>query len=100
MGAAGAPNLEQQAIALRDCKAFVALISDAYIADAGCVRLFQYARQNLDKPLIMVVLGSGKEWRQSKIGILVADEVSVWKEEIVGEGRSMVCSVSRESDVS
>ena len=68
-------SLEQQAIAMRDCKAFIALVSDAYVADPLCCDMFQYARQTLRKPFIMVVLGQGAAWRKSKIGILVADEV-------------------------
>lgn len=72
---------EQRAIAIRDCKAFVALISDQYIKDSVCCNLLQYARQTLKKPLIMVVLGEGKTWRQSKIGILLADEVIVLGEQ-------------------
>ena len=74
---ASASNHERQAAAVRDCKVFVAVISDAYTRERTCADLFQFARLTLRKPLVLVVIGEGREWRTSKLGILVADEVYV-----------------------
>lgn len=63
------------ALAMRDADVFMALISDAYVADPQCMDVFLYARHTLCKPLLLVALGDGFEWRRSKLGLLVADEV-------------------------
>ena len=63
------------ALAMRDADVFMALISDAYVADPQCMDVFLYARHTLRKPLLLVALGDGFEWRRSKLGLLVADEV-------------------------
>ena len=55
----------------------MAVISDAYTRERTCADLFQFARLTLRKPLVLVVIGEGREWRTSKLGILVADEVYV-----------------------
>ena len=55
----------------------MALVSDAYVNDKHCCDTFRYARQTLRKPLLMVVLGEGLEWRKSKLGLLVSDEVRI-----------------------
>ena len=68
-------SLEQIAMAMRDCEVFMALVSDAYVNDKYCCDTFRYARQTLRKTLLMVVLGEGLEWRKSKLGLLVSDEV-------------------------
>ena len=61
---------------MRDADVFVALISDSYVADPQCMEVFLYARHTLRKPLLLVALGDGFEWRKSKLGLLVANEVS------------------------
>ena len=63
------------AIAVRDCKLFIALISSNYVNDGKCCDAFKYARVTLNKPILLVVIGKGMEWRQSPLGILVCDEV-------------------------
>ena len=68
-------GLEQMALAMRDAEVFMALISDAYVEDSACCDTFLYACSTLKKPLILVAMGSGYEWRKSKLGILVSDEV-------------------------
>ena len=40
-----------------------------------CVNIFKYARLTLRKAMIVVAIGDGFDWKQSKIGILLADEV-------------------------
>ena len=74
---ASASNHERQATAVRDSKVFIALVSDAYTRERTCADLFQFARLTLRKPLVLVVIGEGREWRTSKLGILVADEVYI-----------------------
>lgn len=68
-------NVDQMAKALMDCQVFVALISNEYVLDKTCCDIFKYARLILKKPVILVVVGKGFEWRQSKLGILLADDV-------------------------
>ena len=67
------------AMAMRDCEVFMALVSDEYVNNKHCCDTFRYARQTLRKPLLMVVLGEGLEWRKSKLGLLVSDEVCTVK---------------------
>ena len=71
-------SLEEMAVAMRDCQVFMALVSDAYAGDMECCNTFRYARLTLRKPVLLVVLGEGFEWRKSKLGILVADEVKLY----------------------
>ena len=67
--------MDEMAKALMDAPLFVALMTNAYVSDEGCCNLFKYARLTLRKPILLVTIGSGFEWRQSKLGILLADEV-------------------------
>lgn len=68
-------NDEQTIIAMRDAQVFMALISDAYVNDKHACDLLTYAYMTLKKPLILVVLGGGQDWRKSRVGILLSDEV-------------------------
>lgn len=60
---------------MRDAQVFMAVVSDNYATDPYCYQVFQYARLTLHKPLLMVVVGEGENWKKSKLGILVSDEV-------------------------
>ncbi|KAL5004316.1 hypothetical protein ScPMuIL_017772 [Solemya velum] len=68
---------DEMAVALIDSSVFVALISSHYVKDESCCDLFKYARLTLKKPIIIVVVGEGMDWKQSKLGLLLADEVFV-----------------------
>ena len=67
--------MDEMAKALMDAPLFVAFMTNSYVSDEDCCNLFKYARLTLRKPILLVTLGSGFEWRQSKLGILLADEV-------------------------
>ena len=68
-------SLERNVVALRDAQVFMALISDNYVNDKRCSDLLLYAHVTLNKPLLLVVLDQGQDWKKSKIGILVSDQV-------------------------
>lgn len=61
--------------ALMDSGVILVFISNEYVSDESCCNLFKYARLTLRKPIILVVVGSGMEWKSSRLGILLADEV-------------------------
>lgn len=61
--------------ALIDSSVFLAFVSLNYANDVDCVNIFKYARLTLKKTIIVVAIGDGFEWKQSKLGILLADEV-------------------------
>ncbi|XP_048259206.1 uncharacterized protein LOC124134238 [Haliotis rufescens] len=63
--------------ALMDSGVILVFISNEYVNDESCCNLFKYARLTLRKPIILVVVGSGMEWKSSRLGILLADEVYV-----------------------
>ncbi|XP_050400370.2 uncharacterized protein LOC126817438 [Patella vulgata] len=68
---------DEMARALIDSSVFVALISNDYVKDETCCNLFKYARLTLHKPIIIIAIGDGLEWKQSRLGILLVDEVFV-----------------------
>ncbi|XP_064619612.1 uncharacterized protein LOC135483043 [Lineus longissimus] len=69
-------GLEERILALRDAKVFVAMISNNYVNDKDCCILFKFARVVLKKPLVLVTVGPpvAHDWKQSTIGMLVANE--------------------------
>ncbi|XP_067667740.1 uncharacterized protein [Haliotis asinina] len=68
---------DEMAKALMDAGVILVFISNEYVNDDSCCNLFKYARLTLRKPIILVVVGSGMEWKSSRLGILLADEVYV-----------------------
>ena len=68
-------NLESMAVAMRDAKVVVVLMSSAYANDTHCCNMFKYARLTLKKPVIIVVVDSDQDWKKSNIGIFMSDEV-------------------------
>ncbi|XP_046562629.1 LOW QUALITY PROTEIN: uncharacterized protein LOC124271531 [Haliotis rubra] len=68
---------DEMAKALMDAGVILVFISNEYVNDENCCNLFKYARLTLRKPIILVVVGSGMEWKSSRLGILLADEVYV-----------------------
>ena len=63
--------------ALIDSSVFVAFVSTNYANYPDCVNIFKYARLTLKKTIVVVAIGDGFDWKQSKLGILLADEVRV-----------------------
>ncbi|KAK3765970.1 hypothetical protein RRG08_002213 [Elysia crispata] len=70
-------STDEMAKALLDAKVFLVFMSNNFIEDETCCNLFKYARLTLKKPIILVAIGSDLGWKQSSMGILMADEVFV-----------------------
>ena len=68
-------TMEEMARALTDASVIVVFISKEYVKDEECVNIFKYARVTLRKPMVVIACGDGFDWKQSKLGILLADEV-------------------------
>ena len=68
-------STDEMAKALIDCSVFVAFVSSNYANVDDCVNIFKYARLTLRKTMVVIAVGDGFDWKQSKIGILLADEV-------------------------
>ena len=68
-------STDEMAKALIDSSVFVAFVSTNYAGMDECVNIFKYARLTLRKNMVVVALGESFDWKQSKIGILLADEV-------------------------
>ena len=68
-------SVDEMARALIDSEVFVAFVSGDYVKDEDCTNIFKYARLTLRKPMVVVAVGDGFEWKQSKLGILLSDEV-------------------------
>ena len=67
--------MDEMARALIDSEVFVAFVSVDYCKNEDCTNIFKYARLTLRKPMVVVAVGNGFEWKQSKLGILLSDEV-------------------------
>lgn len=63
--------------ALSDASVFIAFVSSDYAKNEDSVNIFKYARLTLRKPMVVVAIGDGFEWKQSKLGLLLADEVLI-----------------------
>ncbi|XP_025077380.1 uncharacterized protein LOC112554025 isoform X3 [Pomacea canaliculata] len=70
-------SMDEMVKALMDAKLFVVFMTNAYVNDEVCCNLFKYARLTLHKPLLLITVGTGFEWQQGRLGILLADEVYV-----------------------
>jgi hypothetical protein len=74
-GGAAMTSMETLAVQLHGVRVFVAIISDAYVQDEQCCDLFQYVRMTLNKSVLVVVVASDQQWKVSKLGLLISDEV-------------------------
>lgn len=70
-----AESTDEMAKALIDARIFLAFMSNNFVQDEACCNLFKYARLTLHKPVILLALGDNFNWKQSNMGILLADEV-------------------------
>ncbi|KAL8560611.1 hypothetical protein ACOMHN_062576 [Nucella lapillus] len=70
-------SMDEMAKALMDAPLFVAFMTNSYVSDEDCCNLFKYARLTLRKPILLVTICTGYEWRQSKLGILMSDQVYI-----------------------
>ena len=69
-------STDDMAKALTEASIFMAFVSNSYAIEDECVNIFKYARLTLKKVILAVAIGDGFEWKQSKLGIFLADEVS------------------------
>ena len=75
-------NLENVAVdkimkAISSSKTVVTFVSDNFVVDEHCERMFQHAQENLKKPILLVMTGKGRKWQQSKIGMKTAHQVYI-----------------------
>ena len=55
---------------------FLVLISDDFVEDPHCQRLFEFMLANQNAQFILLMVGKGREWRQSNLGMKVSELVS------------------------
>ncbi|GFO37940.1 leucine-rich repeat serine/threonine-protein kinase 1 [Plakobranchus ocellatus] len=70
-------STDEMAKALLDAKVFLVFMSNNFVQDETCCNLYKYARLTLKKSIILVAIGEDLSWKQSSMGILMADEVFV-----------------------
>lgn len=60
-----------------DCVRQVVLlfVSSAFVADQQCQRMFKFARDVLQKDILVVMVGKGRDWQHSDIGMQLAEKV-------------------------
>ena len=52
------------------------LISNEFVASEACQRMFQFAKDSLQKDIQLCMIGEGREWMQSDfIGYQVTEQV-------------------------
>ncbi|XP_059158979.1 uncharacterized protein LOC131942991 [Physella acuta] len=56
---------------IRNSKVLVAFVSDEYVSSDNCMMELRFGVLNLQLPTIIVVVGTGKDWKQSEVGILM-----------------------------
>jgi hypothetical protein len=50
-------------------------VSDEFCADPTCKKLLIFAKETLNKPILLVVIGSSLKFLDTSIGLNIADEV-------------------------
>ncbi|KAJ3212269.1 hypothetical protein HDU67_003930 [Dinochytrium kinnereticum] len=73
----GQDLFEQIANGLMGCNIVVACISDEYAASKNCVRELNFAVNVLRIPYISLIVGSGKGWQKTKVGLIVGDQLYI-----------------------
>ena len=46
----------------------VLFMSDEFVADPQCQAMFYHAKDKLHRPMMMLMVGSGINWKQTDIG--------------------------------
>ena len=64
-------DIERQMVMIKNCKLFLLLVSDNYARNEHCLNLFYYAKKTLRKPIMVVVVGSTRNWQNSEIGFVI-----------------------------
>ncbi|CAL1535024.1 unnamed protein product, partial [Lymnaea stagnalis] len=55
---------------MRNSKVLVAFVSDEYVKSDNCMMELRFGVLTLELPTIIVVVGTGREWKKSEVGIL------------------------------
>ena len=63
--------------ALQSCRLAVFCISDEFASDTDAVMLLQFVKKTLRKHTVCCVVGSGWDWMQTTVGLLVAGELFI-----------------------
>ena len=70
-------RMDQIAIVLRNANLILYCMSDNFTANPQCCEIFNYSRNLLNKPHLLVVLGNSLEWQKTNIGAMVTDELFI-----------------------
>lgn len=65
---------DSMAIILRNSSLVLFCITDNFCHDTRCQELFEYSKSVLNKPYVLVVLGSSFEWQKTQVGAQIAHE--------------------------
>ncbi|XP_076085942.1 uncharacterized protein LOC143056672 isoform X1 [Mytilus galloprovincialis] len=70
-------DVESLTIAFKSAQVILFGASDEFCADETCKKLLIFAKETLNKPILLVVLGSSLKFLETSIGLNIADEVFV-----------------------
>ena len=69
--------------AIKNCKVLIALVSDEFERDSKCRDLFLYAKETMNKEIIIIVLGESMEWENKDLGMKIGkQEVCCFKSKV------------------
>ncbi|KAJ3118568.1 hypothetical protein HDU96_000520 [Phlyctochytrium bullatum] len=73
----GQDLFEQIANGLMGCNIVVACISEEYAASKNCNRELNFAVNVLRIPFISLIVGKGRGWQRTKVGLIVGDQLFI-----------------------
>ena len=53
------------------------LVSNEFVEDPQCQRMLNYAKDSLKKEILVLMVGKGREWQQSNIGMTLSEKVYI-----------------------
>ena len=53
------------------------LVSNEFVEDPQCQRMLNYAKDSLRKEILLLMVGKGREWQQSNIGMTLSEKVYI-----------------------
>ena len=53
------------------------LVSNEFVEDPQCQRMLNYAKDSLRKEILVLMVGKGREWQQSNIGMTLSEKVYI-----------------------
>ena len=72
-----AMDTEDLILILKSSRVFLLMISANYAADEACNHFFFHACRSLRKPLLVLVVGEGMDWKQTEMGLAIGQEIYV-----------------------